>query len=223
VGGVTFAPAIHSAVVFSGLSPVVAVLLAALTSGRMPGRSKIWGTAFVVVGLVLFASNAIVSTATVPGSWRGDALFALAAVVFALFGMLLGRWKIGPLEYLTPVCVLSMLSLPVWALGGLPRLSSVGVGAIALQAAYQGALVSIASMILFAKAISFVGPVRSALFVPLAPLATAVFAALVLGEFPMPLEAAGMCLVIVGIAVGVGGGAIPFRRSRVELDDGLLK
>jgi drug/metabolite transporter (DMT)-like permease len=206
VGGSTFAPALHVAVITPGLIPVLAALLAFLVTGERTPSTRILGLALIVAGIALFSWEAFGNTPAREGAWRGDLLFVLAAVMWAIFGLLAKRWGADALDLTITICILSALSLPLGALVVPLNLASASLAAVALQALYQGVLVGVVSLFLYASAASVLGPARAALFLPLVPAVAALTSALVLGEWPSLMEILGMAVVMAGMTVALRAG-----------------
>jgi drug/metabolite transporter (DMT)-like permease len=103
--------------------------------------------------------------------------------------------------------VLSLASVPLWLWAVPTGLSGASLAAILWQGLYQGVAVGVVSILLFTRCVALIGPVRAAMFIPLMPLTTAAAGMLVLGEWPQPLEWAGMIVVLAGMMLALGGPA----------------
>ncbi|MCZ0733140.1 DMT family transporter [Phreatobacter sp. AB_2022a] len=206
VGGSTFAPALHTAVVTPGLIPVLAALLAFLVGGERPPPARLAGLGLIVAGIVVFSWQAFGGGAARAGAWRGDLLFVLAAVMWAVFGLLAKRWQTDALRLTVTICLLSLVSAPLLALVVPLHMAGASAGALALQAIYQGLLVGVVSLFLYAKANAVLGAARAALFLPLVPVVTATAGALIIGEWPSPPEIAGMTIAMAGMTLALRAG-----------------
>jgi drug/metabolite transporter (DMT)-like permease len=203
VGGSAFAPAIHTAVISPGLIPLMSALQAWLFLSEPTSRSRLAGIGIIIVGIGLFSFDAVTGAGAREGAWRGDLLFVLTATLWAAYGLLARRWNVDALDGTTSVCILSLLTLPLW-IPLLPlRLLEASLSAVLLQAAYQGVLVGALSLVLYTRCVALLGPIRASLFVPLVPIATAIGGILLLGEWPSILEWVGMLTVIGGMAVAL--------------------
>jgi drug/metabolite transporter (DMT)-like permease len=74
-------------------------------------------------------------------------------------------------------------------------------GEILLQVFYQGVLVGVVALYLYARSIALLGAAKATLFLPLVPVATAVAGAVLLAENPSPAELAGMAIVVTGMLI----------------------
>ncbi|MDP3601420.1 MAG: DMT family transporter [Bosea sp. (in: a-proteobacteria)] len=203
VGGATFAPALHASVIVPGLIPVMTVALAFLVLGERPGPLRLLGLALVLAGIGAFGWQAFGESGAGANAWIGDLFFVTNAVMWSVFGLLALRWRTDAIDVTIATCLLSLLILPVFAATMPIRLGEVAWSAIALQALYQGALVGVGALFLYTKSVELLGAGRATLFLPLNPVVTALAAILLLGEYPSPVEIAGMVLVIAGMSVAL--------------------
>ncbi|WP_170182109.1 DMT family transporter [Phreatobacter stygius] len=203
VGGSAFAPALHTAVVTPGLIPVLAAGLAFVVLGERPPRRHLIGLGLIVAGVLIFAWQAFAGAPARDGAWRGDLLFVLAAVMWAAFGLLAKRWQADALGLTITICLLSVVTAPLLAVAVPLHMAGASLEALALQAIYQGVLVGVVSLFLYAKANAILGAARAALFLPLVPAVTAVASTVLLGEWPSGLEIAGMAVAMAGMTLAL--------------------
>lgn len=203
VGGVHFAPALHSAVISPGLIPVATALLAFLMLGERVSPLRLLGLAVIVAGIGLFSYEAMANTPTRAGAWIGDLLFVAIALLWSVFGLLARRWGADAVEVTMATCLLSVPLLPLVALVQPVNLLAVPLPAVALQALYQGVIVGAVALFLYTKAVAILGAARAALFLPLVPIVTALAGATLLGERASPLELAGMALAVAGMVTAL--------------------
>jgi drug/metabolite transporter (DMT)-like permease len=201
VGGAAFAPAIHSAVISPGLIPLMSALQAYLFLGEPSSKVRLTGIGIIIVGIAMFSFEAV--TGAREGAWRGDLLFVLNAILWSAYGLLARRWKIDAIEGTTTICILSLLTMPLWAPILPLRLMDASISAVALQMICQGVMVGALSLIFYTRCVALIGPIRASLFVPLVPIVAAVGGLLFLGERPSALEWIGMLAVIGGMLVAL--------------------
>ena len=77
----------------------------------------------------------------------------------------------------------------------------VPFGELLLQALYQGVLVGVVALYLYARSVETLGAAKATLFLPLVPVATAAASTLLLAETPSPTELAGMAIVVTGMLI----------------------
>jgi len=200
VGGLAFAPALHSSVVTFGLIPIASTAFAYPAFGENPTFRTVACLALIVTGLVVFGWDGL---RVGRGGWPGYLLFAVAATMWAAFSTLSKRWNVDPIRTTATITVLSLVSMPLWVTLLPMHLPRADWSMIALQAGYMGLLVGVASMYLYTRAIALLGSVRASVFVALVPLVTALVSEPVLAEQPSMAEVAGMVVVVLGVALSL--------------------
>ncbi len=208
VAGASFAPALHSSIISPGLIPVFTALLIFLVTGERAGRMRLAGLGIIVLGIGIFSRDALAMAPSRPDAWIGDLLFVLIAFLWAIFGLLARRWNVSSLEVTAASCILSVPLLVIVALALPIHMARVPFAELLLQALYQGVLVGVVALYLYARTVEMLGAARATLFLPLVPIATATASALLLAEVPSPTE-------IVGMAIVVGGMLVAFRSPSV--------
>ena len=102
----------------------------------------------IVVGLCVIGAEAIATIGA--HGLLGDALFALAGLMFASFGTLLRRWRVPPMRATVAVSVLSMAVLPFALLaGGLTMTSATDVVIFAIACMALNLLVGQTGLVSF--------------------------------------------------------------------------
>ena len=203
VSGLNFAPALHHAVITPGLIPLFAMALAYAVFGEPSSPAKWCGLALILAGTAVFSWESLADMPTRAGAWRGDMLFVLAAVMWAVFGLLSRYWGADPVETTLSIGVLSLLSVPACATILPMHVAHATPQAILLQAIYQGGIVGVLSLYLYTRVVDLMGSVRAAMFLPVVPCVAAVGAWVVLGEQPSALELGGMMVVMAGMAAAL--------------------
>jgi drug/metabolite transporter (DMT)-like permease len=201
VGGAAFAPALHSSIISPGLIPVFTALLIFLVTGERAGRMRLIGLGIIVLGIGIFSRDALAMTPSRPDAWIGDLLFVLIAFLWAIFGLLARRWGVSSLEVTAASCLLSVPLLAIVALALPIHMSRAPFAELLLQALYQGVLVGVVALYLYARSVATLGAARATLFLPLVPVATAAASALLLAEVPSPTEIVGMAIVVSGMLI----------------------
>lgn len=201
VGGAYFAPALHSSIISPGLIPVFTALLVFLVLGERAGRMRLLGLGVILAGIAIFSRDALAQTPSRPDAWIGDLLFILIALMWSWFGLLARRWQASSVEITVASCILSVPLLAIVVLALPVRLSEAAPAEIALQAVYQGVLVGVVALYLYARSVAMLGAARATLFLPLVPVATAASSALFLSEQPSPPEFVGMAIVVAGMLI----------------------
>jgi drug/metabolite transporter (DMT)-like permease len=198
--GLTRAPASHGAVIITGATPVFATLLAWLWLGERQSASKAFGLSLIVIGLTLVGWPELSAGGS---AWLGDALFIVAAVLWALFTVGARRWRIDPLPATAAVWVLALPYVPVYAVIAGRRVLDAPRGEVVFQALFQGLGVAIVALALYAWAIRVLGDGLASLFMPLVPVFAVLLGVVVLGEVPAPVQLVGIAGVTLGMAWAV--------------------
>lgn len=199
VGGLHWAPASHSSLIYPAFTPLFTSILARLMLGRQD-RIPLLGLGLLVLGvLVVKIGSVLQAPAQVyADAWRGDLLFMLAALMWSFYTVLMRRWNTDPLSVVSVIQVGALLYVPLYFLLEGDALFSKDLGAIAVQAGYQGLLVSVISVLLFNLAVKQMGA-RASMFTALMPLVGVSLAIVVLGEAMSLSLLAGALLISGGL------------------------
>jgi drug/metabolite transporter (DMT)-like permease len=176
--GFARAPAAHGSAILPGVLLVVSTALGALLAGEHASRRFLAGASLVLAGIAVIGAAAFVSSAAVA---TGDALFVIAAIMWALYGIMLRRWRIDPLAG-TVISILGALPFMPLLLFGASGLWTASLQAIAFQAGIQGALNAFGNVLLYSLTVRLLGPATTALFTALVPILGAALAWATLGE-----------------------------------------
>jgi drug/metabolite transporter (DMT)-like permease len=204
VGGYTFAPLAHGAVVQPSALTLGAMAASWLIFGERPPRERAVGVAIILGGLSLIALGK--GGAELTGAWRGDLLFIAAGLFWVGFTILLRHWKIGGIPATAAVAVISaMVVLPGFvATQSVDRLIALPLGTLFTQIVVQGLLSGVLAVVAYGKAVEHLGASKAALFPALVPAAALIVGMPVTGEVPAPAEWLGALLATTGLAVAMG-------------------
>ncbi|MGY2806804.1 DMT family transporter [Bradyrhizobium sp. USDA 4506] len=187
--------------VFTALTPLLTVALSAALLGEPPTLCMIWGAPLSFAGLVYLVSGGDLSSLLQNGVHAGDALMLLAAIVYALYGVLLKRWNLAitgwQSTYMQALCALAVM-FPAFLATPAP-LRQVNAETLPLIV-YAGALASVVLPFLWIRGVAQLGPNRCAIFMNLLPVLTAVAAIVMLGEPVKPFHVVGGGLALLGVA-----------------------
>lgn len=211
LGGAQLAPAAHIGVFMAGTMPVFTALACLVLLGeRIPATRSI-GFMLILAGAAWLG---LAGAAVVPGAWRGDLLFLLAAMAWAGYtlafrGSGLTAWEGSAV--VNAWSFIGLLLLLPWM--GAPRLLTAPWNDVVLQALGQGVLAGLLGQVVYMAAVSQLGSSRAALSSALVPPLTALGASLLLGE---PADVSTWCaaaLTAVGIALAAGFASRPAAAS----------
>jgi drug/metabolite transporter (DMT)-like permease len=184
--------------------PVFVALFAAIVLRERP-------TTVQHFGLTLILGGALAIVVGQPDALEGQrilghALFVLAALLWACFTVVMQRSALDPLHAAALVAAGSLaLYLPFYGMICGTRLTAVPLGGLAMQALFQGVLVTIVSLLLYGRAIAILGASGGAAFGALVPAVSALIAIPLLGEWPDKMDWIGITLISAGVYLASGG------------------
>ncbi|MFZ6647274.1 DMT family transporter [Undibacterium sp. TJN25] len=203
IGGLQWAPATHSSLIYPAFTPIFTALIARLL---LDGRQRIplMGLALLVAGVLTVKLGAILHpvAGANPEAWRGDILFASAALMWSVYTVLMRRWNTEPLAVVAVVQVGGLLYLPFYFYFEGLSVFRLDTTALAVQTLYMGVIVSVISVLFFNLAVRLLGP-KAAMFTALMPVVGVGLAVAVLGE-PLTMSLMlGMVLIVVGLFIAL--------------------
>lgn len=196
--GLKLTSAAQAASVAPTLMPVFAGVFAWGFLRERQGRLRWLGYAAIVTGLVFL----VVAGAAAHGApdIRGIAALAAAAAMWAVYTLLFRRSRLTPIQSAALICVWSTaLYLPAYLFLGLSRFSFASPGEIALQALYQGVLMSGVALITYNRAVSLLGSSAATAVIALLPAVASILAIPVLGETPSSAEGISIVVIVLGV------------------------
>jgi drug/metabolite transporter (DMT)-like permease len=199
--GFRFAPSAHGAVVQPAALTLGGVLLGAWVLKDRLTPMRLAGAAVILAGLAAIAGPGLLEGGA--GALVGDTLFAAAGLMWAVFAVLQKRWAIA---LLAATAVVSVLSLVAYApfyllLHGPAALLALPAGTLALQVLIHGVLSGIVAVFAFGRAVELLGPPSAAAFPALVPAVAILVGIPVTGEWPLPVQLAGLLIVTLGLLV----------------------
>jgi drug/metabolite transporter (DMT)-like permease len=201
--GLQLTSAAQAASIAPTLMPVFAGLFGWAFLREKPSRTRWLGYAAIVIGLVgLVAAGAAVHGLPNPA---GLVALALAAAMWAGYTLLFRRSGLSPIQSAALICIWSaVFFLPAYVLLGLSRFAAASAGEIALQAAYQGVLMSVVALVTFNRAVSLLGSTAATAMIAVLPAVATILAVPVLGEVPTPVQTLAIAAIIVGVLLAAG-------------------
>jgi drug/metabolite transporter (DMT)-like permease len=212
-GGLQFAPAYASGALNPGCMPLFVALIATVVLKEQLSIGRKVGLLLILMGALI-----IVACQGWSGTWSisrtiGDALFLLASFLTACFTVTMRQAKLEPLHATALVATGSLvIYLPIYLAFYGARLEQLTLAEFAVQAFFQGVLVTIVALVLYGRAIVILGASDGAAFGALVPALSALFAIPLLAEWPN--ESSWIAIVFVSIGVYLAsGGPLPQRRA----------
>jgi probable blue pigment (indigoidine) exporter len=191
------------AAVAAFVAGLYAVLSAVIAPALLPERLTVRilaGFALALLGTALLAELDPAGTNTAGMAWGFVAAFA-----FALYLVLARRWS-RPYRLDGLAVAFANGALAALVLGAIVMVTSPGAiipvspAPTALAGLAWAAAVAALGPVLTVASVRLIPAARSAAFLLLNPITATILAALLLGEWPTPLQAAGGALVLLGMA-----------------------
>jgi drug/metabolite transporter (DMT)-like permease len=133
--------------------------------------------------------------------------------MWAVYTLLFRRSGLTPIQSAALICVWSTaLYLPAYLFLGLSRFSLASSPAeIALQAVYQGVLMSGVALITYNRAVSLLGSSAATAVIALLPAVASILAIPFLGETPSLAEGMSIVVIVLGMLLA----SWPARRASI--------
>lgn len=204
VGGYSYAPLAHGAVLQPAALTLAGMGLAALVLGDRLTRARLAGALVIVLGLAVIAGPGLLNGGALTP--LGDAMFVAAGLMWAGFTVLTRRWGIAPLAATAAVSVLSVLIYGPLYLGfvGVERLLAQPLSVLVPQIVVQGLLSGVVAVIAFSAAVQRLGAGRAAVFPALVPAVAIVLGIPIAAEWPTSLQMLGLGIVTLGLVLAAG-------------------
>ncbi len=210
--GLQFAPAAQAGALIPGTMPLWAALLAMLILKEQISGLRRLGLALIPVGIVTILGTGLFHFET--GHWRGHLLFIAASMTWATFTIAVRRSGLEAMHAAAIVSVVSMVAyLPIYLLFLPHQLHDTPWSAIAGQTIYQGVVVSIISLVAYARAVNILGASLGASFASLVPVLAMLAAIPLLGEIPGTADVIGIAVITLGVFLASGAYAAFVRKT----------
>lgn len=196
--GLSLTSAAQAASIAPTLMPLFAGIFAWAFLGGRQGGQRWAGYAAIFAGLSLLVLTG--AAAHGPPSLSGLGALAAAAAMWAVYTLLFRNSVMSPIEAAALICFWSAaLFLPVYLLFGLSRFSQAPAAEIALQAVYQGVLMSGVAIFTFNRAVSLLGSAAATAIIALIPAVASSLAIPILGEVPSGVEGIAIAIIVAGV------------------------
>ncbi|WP_089137643.1 DMT family transporter [Vibrio rumoiensis] len=156
------------------------------------------GASVSFAGLIIMLAHGDIQALFAHGMNRGDVLVLLGTLAYALYVVLIKRWRMPISNWQSvyvQVCFALVLLLPLFILSKPTQFSSQTVPLIL----YAGLLASVIAPWCWMMGIEHLGADRAAIFMNLMPAVTAVFASWLLGASLSWFDYTGMAMIISGV------------------------
>lgn len=200
--GFVYAPSAHAGVFVNGGIPFWTAILLAITTGIRLGGRTVGALLLTTCGLVLIGSESLFATRKAD-EWLGDLLFLAAALSWAVFGLLMRRWRLQPQTAIFGIASFSLVAyLPIYLMGLPSTLQHAPWSALLLQGVYQGIIAALVAGGLYSYANQKIGASRASMALALVPAVSAIAGYLLLDEAISLAVGAGIVIVTAGAVIG---------------------
>jgi drug/metabolite transporter (DMT)-like permease len=198
-----------NAALINGTTPILTMVLGTVVGlERLTGR-RLAGAFVSLLGVGWIVSQGSLEALIGLSFNRGDLIMLIAALLWAIYTILLNRMRraLSPLGTLTIVAILALPPLSV--IGGYDLLThSLGpiTPVVVVGLFYISVVASVAAFMAWSVGIRDIGAARGSIFLNLIPLFTAIIAVLTLGERLGLVQLIGGLLVISGVTLASSRG-----------------
>ena len=191
-----------NALLLNAFIPILTMLITWLFMGQHLGKRQLLGVALSFSGVVVILAR---------GDWqrletldfnRGDLLVALAALVWALYTVLLKGLdpRINRIGFLAVITLIGTLGIAPFYAWEVSRLGGVALSTgNLLSFAYVGLFPSVLAYIFYNRGVAEVGPERASLFIHLMPAFGTIMSIAFLGEVFALFHLVGIAAIFAGI------------------------
>ncbi len=196
--GLRLTSAAQAASITPTMMPLFAGLFAWVFLRERQGPLRWLGYAAIFAGVAgLLAAGTAAHGALDP---VGLGALLAAAAMWAIYTLLFKRSGLTSLQAAALICIWSaVLFLPAYWLFGLSHLHRASIQEIALQAMYQGVLLSCVAIVTYNRAVSLLGAAAATALLALIPVTTSLLAIPILGEIPAATECAAIAVIVIGV------------------------
>lgn len=193
-----------NAALINGTTPILTMVIAAVVGlDRLTGR-RLAGAFVSLVGVGWIVSQGSLEALIGLSFNRGDLIMLVAALMWAIYTILLNRTR-GALSPLATLTIVSVLALPPLGVIGGYELMTQTIGSVTpivvVGLVYISILASVGAFMAWSIGITEIGAARGSIFLNLIPVFTALIAVLTLGERIGLVQLVGGLLVIGGVTL----------------------
>lgn len=186
--------------IITAMVPLLTIMLGSLVLRERPAVTAVLGGVLSLAGLAVLLGEGDPARLLAMDGNLGDALMGLAALAYALYGVLLRRWPmpIGLWQSLYVQVLFGIaLQLPSFLLAPASPLNAANLPLVL----YAGIFPSLFAPYLWMQGVRWLGPSRASIFLNLMPVATVAIAAAMLGEVPRAYHVAGGLMALAGVSL----------------------
>ena len=189
--------------------PIAIAVLAHFVLGQRTTAPQALGFTLAAVGMLVIVSRGTLAVFAEFAFRPGDLLMIVAVIVWAVYSVLLRRWRIDlhPLAFLTATMALGvavLLPFFLWEVAARGHFTWTSIHLATFG--YLAIFASILSFLFWNNAVLVLGPNTTGIFIYLVPVFTAGLAYATLGEALNMYHAAGGAMILAGLLLATRGG-----------------
>ena len=186
--------------IITSMVPLLTIAVGTLILHERPTRMAVLGALVALLGLGILLGEGDPRRLLSVGGTVGDVLMAVAALSYALYGVLLRKWSLpmGVWQSLFMQAVFVVLfQIPFFVLSAPSPLTAQNLPMVLYAAIFP----SLFAPYFWMQGVNHLGPNRASIFLNLMPVGTVVIAALTLGEHPHAYHIVGGLLALAGVSL----------------------
>lgn len=186
--------------IITSMVPLLTIAVGTLILHERPTRMAVLGALVALLGLGILLGEGDPRRLLSVGGTVGDVLMAVAALSYALYGVLLRKWSLpmGVWQSLFMQAVFVVLfQIPFFVLAAPSPLTAQNLPMVLYAAIFP----SLFAPYFWMQGVNHLGPNRASIFLNLMPVGTVVIAALTLGEHPHAYHIVGGLLALAGVSL----------------------
>lgn len=186
--------------IITSMVPLLTIAVGTLILHERPTRMAVLGALVALLGLGILLGEGDPRRLLSVGGTVGDVLMAVAALSYALYGVLLRKWSLpmGVWQSLFMQAVFVVLfQIPFFVLAAPSPLTAQNLPMVLYAAIFP----SLFAPYFWMQGVNHLGPNRASIFLNLMPVGTVVIAALTLGEHPQAYHIVGGLLALAGVSL----------------------
>ncbi|MBB1315491.1 MULTISPECIES: DMT family transporter [Aliivibrio] len=184
--------------VFLSLMPLFSLFLAVPLLGKQLKQQALIGSVISFSGLLYMLSEGNPVSLLTKGIQQGDSLMFISSLAYALYSILLNKWKLPLKPWTSVFCQITIATLLQ-----LPLLLSSNSYAITTSAfpmvLFAAAFASVLAPWFWLKGVQQIGAAQATLFMNLVPIFTVLISLLFLGQSPTVYHLIGGGFVFIGL------------------------
>lgn len=186
--------------IITAMVPLITIILGSMVLRERPAPTAVLGGALSLLGLSVLLGEGDPARLLALGGNVGDALMGLAALSYALYGVLLRRWPmaVGVWQSLYIQILFGIaLQLPSYLLAPSSPLNAANLPLVLYAAVFP----SLFAPYLWMQGVRYLGPNRASVLLNVMPVGTVAIAAATLGEVPHVYHVTGGLMALAGVSL----------------------